>query len=258
MSSAAQDSAITQDDHGAAHGCLHPLVREFLDVRHADCMKLMATFPDKHFDLAIVDPPYGIGADSQKSSSSPRKGMGMRARKEWNGKWDDEIPPPEYFAELRRVSKHQIVWGGNYFPLPPSRCWLMWDKLQEFSGSDFELAWTSMDTPSKAFRLTRVEAYNQGGHGEEKIHPTQKPVRLYKWTLANYARPGMRVLDTHMGSGSIAIACHYARLHLTACEIDADYFREACARITRETAQDTFDFPNDSTVPTRRAAQDER
>jgi site-specific DNA-methyltransferase (adenine-specific) len=202
-------------------------------------MELMADFPDGHFDLAIVDPPYGIGADSQKMSNSPRKGMGMRARKEWNGNWDT-TPPPEYFEELRRVSKHQIVWGGNYFPLPPSRCWLMWDKLQEFTGSDFELAWTSMSSPAKAFRLTRVEAYNQGGRGEEKIHPTQKPVKLYDWLLANYAEKGQRVLDTHMGSGSIAIAAHYAGIHLTACEIDPDYYHAALARIERETRQLDF------------------
>ena len=225
---------ITQDAPAVFHA---PSCSGSLDLRLGDCMDVMATFPDGHFDLAIVDPPYGIGADSQKPSSSPKKGMGNRARKEWKGSWDT-VPPPEYFEELRRVSRNQIVWGGNYFPLPPSRCWLMWDKVSEgFNGSDFELAWTSMNLPAKAFRLTRVEAYNQGGRGEEKIHPTQKPVRLYKWTLANYSKPGMRILDTHMGSGSIAIAAHYAGIHLTACEIDPDYFHAAKARIARETSQ---------------------
>lgn len=236
MSSAAPDSAITQDDHGATRGCLHPLVREFLDVRLADCMELMATFPDKHFDLAIVDPPYGIGWDGQREHLASN-----RLHHERKG-WDKEPPQPEYFAELRRVSKNQVIWGANYMVenLSASPCWVIWDKMQEFSGAVFEMAWTSFTSPAKAFRMSRVEAYTN----QAKIHPTQKPVKLYNWLLANYAKPGDKILDTHLGSGSHAIACHYARLHLTACEIDADYFREACARITRETAQDTFDFPN--------------
>lgn len=232
MSSAAQDSAITQDDHGAARGCLHPLVREFLDVRHADCMELMATFPDKHFDLAICDPPYGINASHMGSRFSRYSKDSQR--------WDTEVPRPEYFAELRRVSRNQIIWGGNYFDLPPTRCFLIWDKQQPagVSFADSEFAWTSFDASAKTFRRRPQNA------DEQRIHPTQKPVDLYNWLLANYAKPGDRILDTHLGSGSHAIACHYARLHLTACEIDADYFREACARIIRETAQDTFDFPN--------------
>ena len=246
MSSAAQDSAITQDDHGATRGCLHPLVREFLDVRHADCMELMATFPDKHFNLAIVDPPYGINAAADKrggkqhgAAAAPSKSYGAKT-------WDAAIPPMEYFDELRRVSHEQIIWGGNYFPLPPSRCWIVWDKLNGDNGyADCELAWASFDKAVRKFEF-RWAGMLQGNMSEkeQRIHPTQKPVKLYNWLLANYAKPGDRILDTHLGSGSRAIACHYARLHLTACEIDEDYFREACARITRETAQDTFDFPN--------------
>lgn len=203
----------------------------FLDLRLGDCMDLMRDTPDNHFDLAIVDPPYGIGADTQKESISKSKN-GWRHRKEWKADWDKAPPPPEYFEELRRVSANQIVWGGNYFDLPPSRCWLMWDKVQEFSGSDFELAWSSMDSAAKAFRMARVEAYKGA-----KIHPTQKPTRLYKWILSNYAEPGQRILDTHMGSGSIAIACHYFGAHLTATEIDEDYFKAACERIENETRQ---------------------
>jgi site-specific DNA-methyltransferase (adenine-specific) len=239
MSSAALDSAITQDDHGAARGCLHPLVREFLDVRLADCMEVMATFPDKHFDLAIVDPPYGINVGDNKSGMGRRKGDAKASYK--MGDWDSVPPPPEYFAEVRRVSKNQIVWGANHFiAMMPmnSPCWLIWDKKfsNEVSFAAVELAWTSFGSTAKKFECHPVQ--------DGRIHPTQKPVKLYNWLLANYAKPGDRILDTHLGSGSHAIACHYARLHLTACEIDADYFREACARITRETAQDTFDFPN--------------
>jgi len=203
-------------------------------------MDLMRETPDNYFDLAIVDPPYGIGADTQKESwSQGKNGEGRRHRKSWSGEWDKEKPPPEYFVELRRVSTHQIIWGGNYFELSPSRCWLMWDKVQSFTGSDFELAWTSMDSAAKAFRMSRIEAYSKlnGGHCSDKIHPTQKPVSLYKWILANYAKPGQRILDTHMGSGSIAIACHYFGAHLTATEIDEDYFTSACERIENETRQ---------------------
>jgi site-specific DNA-methyltransferase (adenine-specific) len=208
------------------------LVREFLDARCMDNMELMAEFPDGYFDLAIVDPPYGIGVNGMNMGS--RQTVRPDARK-----WDDEIPPPEYFAELRRVSKRQIVWGGNYFPLPPSRGWAVWDKGESMYGRSFaevELAWMSEDTSARILKLNPVQP--------DRFHPTQKPVKLYDWLLANFAKPGDRILDTHLGSGSIAIACHYARLHLTACEIDPDYFTAACRRIERETAQASFDFPN--------------
>ncbi len=197
-----------------------------------DCMALMARYPDKHFDLAIVDPPYGINVDAMGLG----KGVGTESRT-WKAKgWDTKPPTPEYFAELRRVSRNQIIWGGNYFPLRPTRCWVIWDKMQEFSGSEFEMAWVSLDAPTRAFRMSRVEAYA----GTDKIHPTQKPVALYDWLLANYAKPGQRILDTHLGSGSHAIAAHYFGAHLTACEIDADYYAAAMERIKRETAQTTL------------------
>jgi site-specific DNA-methyltransferase (adenine-specific) len=248
MSSAAQDSAITLDDHGATRGCLHPLVREFLDVRHADCMELMAGTPNGHFDLAIVDPPYGIER-FQKGFGTTRFKMDSRAAKD-GLKWDN-APSQEYFEELRRVSKNQIVWGANYFPPlweKPCKGFIYWAKSNPVANfADGEMAWTSFDRPARQFDYA-WGGLSDGVVGrnkkEKSIHPTQKPVGLYSWLLANYAKEGDRILDTHMGSGSIAIACHYARLHLTACEIDEDYFREACARITRETAQDTFDFPN--------------
>jgi site-specific DNA-methyltransferase (adenine-specific) len=224
--------AITTDESRASSGCVHRLVREFLDLRRMDCMKLMAGYPDGHFDLAIVDPPYGIG-DKFKGGRNGKMQFNEVVEKGW-----DVAPAKEYFDELRRVSRYQIIWGGNYFQLPPSRCWIIWDKQisEDFSLAMAELAWASRDGLAKIFRMPTPK--------DGKIHPTQKPVKLYAWLLANYAKPGQRILDTHMGSGSIAIACHYARLHLTACEIDEDYFKAACARIERETAQQSFIFPN--------------
>lgn len=189
-----------------------------------DCMALMRRYPDKHFDLAIVDPPYGIGI-----AANPVRQM--HDRKEW----DAAIPSPEYFAELRRVSRDQIIWGGNYFPLPPSQGFVIWDKGQpeDFSLAMCEYAWTSLQTPAKMFRRSVLAEKN-------KIHPTQKPVELYRWLLDRYAKPGQRILDTHLGSGSHAIAAHYAGVHLTACEIDPDYFAAASERIARETRQTTL------------------
>lgn len=214
---------ITQDAPAVFHA---PSCSGSLDMRLGDCMEGMKTFPDGYFDLAIVDPPYGIGEDGGKCRT--------RGSKRTNGEakgWDKEPPPMEYFVELRRVAKHQIIWGGNYFAdkLPASRCWIYWQKDMGGDFADGELAWTSFDRVLKQFRK-RSET-----HG--RIHPTQKPVELYKWTLANFAKPGMRVLDTHLGSGSHAIAAHYAGIHLTAYEIDADYFHAAKARIARETSQ---------------------
>ncbi len=240
MSSAASDSAITQDDHGATRGCLHPLVREFLDVRHADCMEVMATFPDKHFDLAIVDPPYGNESDATKTheSNSVNRAADRVAYKQFA----QVVPGPEYFAELARVARKWIIWGGNFFPVTGGV--IAWDKNGTAFGEG-EIAVCNTHNSVRFFEHTWNGMIQQDmANKERRIHPTQKPVALYNWLLANYAKPGYRILDTHLGSGSHAIACHYARLHLTACEIDADYFREACGRITRETAQDTFDFPN--------------
>lgn len=213
-----------------------------------DCMALMARYPDKHFDLAIVDPPYGISAEKMKMGDGyygkGRKdrlsqGAGkLKTRILQNGqsKWDASPPSAEYFAELRRVARHQIIWGGNYFPLPPTRCVVSWDKEQPWPNfSAWEMAWTSFDMPAKLFRWN-----NQGTGNPGKIHPTQKPVELYTWLLRTFAQPGQRILDTHLGSGSHAIAAHYFGAHLTACEIDADYYAAAMARIKRETAQTTL------------------
>jgi site-specific DNA-methyltransferase (adenine-specific) len=204
-----------------------------LDLRCCDNMELMRSYPDKHFDLAIVDPPYGIGKDGQTATSG---GHGGRKAHEHKG-WDSKPPAPEYFAELFRVSSAQIIWGANYYPqhLRPSMGWVFWDKGQRINQSDGELAFTSFERALRVVEMNRVELLKEG-----TIHPTQKPVKLYRWLLENYAKPGQRILDTHLGSGSIAIACHYFGAHLTACEIDRDYFTAASERIARETAQKTL------------------
>lgn len=206
---------------------------EFLDIRLADCMEVMKTFPDGHFDLAIVDPPYGIGRDGAERTTSKHGGRKAHERKGW----DSKPPSPEYFEELRRVSKHQIIWGANYYPehLRASMGWIFWDKGQRICNSDGELAYSSFERALRVVEMNRVELLKEGA-----IHPTQKPVKLYSWLLANYAKPGQQILDTHMGSGSMAIACHYFGAHLTACEIDPDYYESAIERIKRETRQLTF------------------
>ena len=195
-----------------------------------DCMEAMATMKDNEFDLAIVDPPYGIGEDG--GNFRDRKGGGHRVleRKEW----DKSRPPVIYFKELRRISKSQIIWGGNYFAdlLPTSRCWLYWDKLMGGDFSDGELAWTSFDKVLKKFTKCNK------GHGKQ--HPTEKPVALYKWLLHNYAKEGQTILDTHLGSGSIAVACHDYGYDLTGYEIDKDYFNAATKRLKRHQSQLTL------------------
>jgi site-specific DNA-methyltransferase (adenine-specific) len=212
-----------------------------LDLRLADCMDVMREFPDKHFDLAIVDPPYGIKADNTRIASGGFYSTWTTKNKYPVKDWDSKRPEPEFFAELQRVSVAQIVWGGNFFAdiLPVGGHWIVWDKENTMpTFSDAELAWTSFARKSvKTFKFcwNGLMASESG-----RIHPTQKPVALYRWLLENYAKPDHRILDTHLGSGSHAIACHYAGMHLTACEIDADYFRDACARIARETAQMTL------------------
>lgn len=206
---------------------------------------MMAEFPDKHFDLAIVDPPYGIGLSGY--STSPKKIFGKVQDCSGSSfevkEWDSKRPDDTYFDELKRVSKNQIIWGGNYFAdlLPPSKGWIFWYKRTNGQFADGELAWSSFDIPLKCFDfvwngLLQGDMMNK----EKRIHPTQKPRKLYDWLLANYAKPGQRILDTHLGSGSSAIACHYAKCHLTACEIDESYYTAAIERIKRETAQADF------------------
>lgn len=205
---------------------------DLLDIRLIDCMELMKEFPDGYFDLAIVDPPYGINIGDNKAGLGRRKGDARASYK--MGDWDLSAPAADFFTKLRRVSRNQIVWGANHFieQLPiNSPCWIIWDKMfsNDVSFAAAELAWTSFGSTAKKFQCHPLQ--------DNRIHPTQKPVALYDWLLANYAKPGQRILDTHLGSGSHAIACHYAGCHLTASELDPDYFAAACARIERETMQ---------------------
>jgi site-specific DNA-methyltransferase (adenine-specific) len=194
---------------------------DMLTITNEDNMELMARYPDKYFDLAIVDPPYGIGI-----SSNPVR------QKHTKKKWDNQIPLETYFDELFRVSKNQIIWGGNYFDLPSTQGFFIWDKKQphDFSLAMCEYAWSSIQKPAKMWSLSIHKEQN-------KIHPTQKPVELYKWLLENNAKEGDKILDTHLGSGSIAIACHDYGFDLTACELDKEYFDKAMQRITNHTNQ---------------------
>jgi site-specific DNA-methyltransferase (adenine-specific) len=187
-------------------------------------MKLMGRYEDNHFDLAIVDPPYGIGA------SEMTMGSGRNKKYTKGKKWDNETPNKEYFNELVRVSKNQIIWGGNYFDLPLTKSWIFWDKgiYGDCDFADGELAWTSF---KKVLRVAQIRYKGFLGADLQRIHPTQKPVKLYKWLLKNYANEGDKILDTHLGSGSIAIACHDLGFDLTACELDTEYYNAAMKRI---------------------------
>lgn len=197
-----------------------------------DCLEAMREMPDNAFDLAIVDPPYGIGVGLMNMGSGKGKRCSKIENRKWTPKsWDSSPPPPEYFTELFRVSKQQIIWGANNFNLPQSQYFAVWDKGEGMRGRSFaegELAWVS-DGGTRITSLNPVD--------KDRIHPTQKPIRLYSWLLKNYARPGMRLLDTHLGSGSNAIACLDMGYSITAYEIDEDYFKAACERIERSQQQ---------------------
>ena len=210
--------------------CAGAVSKDGISLIHGDCLQALKSYGDNYFDVAIVDPPYGIGFSSKKQSNFGKGGINH----EYKG-WDEEIPKAEYWEQLFRVSKNQIVWGANYMTefLKPSRCWISWYKMQEFSTNEFELAWTSFDGTCKQFNLSRVQAYA----GSNKIHPTEKPIKLYKWLLENYTSEGDLILDTHLGSGSIAIACHQMKRKLIGYEIDADYYQKACKRFEEQTRQ---------------------
>lgn len=214
-------------------------------VTNEDNMALMARYPDNHFDLAIVDPPYGIG-----ESSKDNKGRSKIAKSKdyGNKKWDSKIPNKSYFEELKRVSKNQIIFGANHFieniPAANSSCWIVWDKVNGKNDfADCELAYCSFKTAVRKVRF-RWHGMLQGDmkNKEVRIHPTQKPVTLYRWILNKYATEGQKILDTHLGSGSIAIACHELGFDLTACELDSDYYNDSFNRFKRETAQMAFSF----------------
>jgi site-specific DNA-methyltransferase (adenine-specific) len=201
-----------------------------LSITNEDNMELMARYPDKYFDLAIVDPPYGL---ERLQKGSLRLG-GVKGNYKEKLEWDKK-PTEEYFNELFRVSKNQIVWGANNFIMPTSEYFLIWNKKQTVDNfATAEYAWVSMGlkTPAKIFDYG-IHKHNH----TDKIHPTQKPIDLYKFILDKYSKQGDKILDTHLGSGSIAIACHDYGFDLTACELDKEYFDKAMQRINNHTAQ---------------------
>ena len=211
-----------------------------INLLHIDCMEYMKTCKDNEFDLAIVDPPYGIG-ESGKTNASRGKLAVAQDYKPFHG---DDLKPadPEYFIELQRVSRNQIIWGANHFMQNiglGSSCWIVWDKMTGNSDfADCELAYTSFKTAVRKFQF-QWSGMLQGDmkNKENRIHPTQKPVKLYEWLLKNYAKEGDKILDTHLGSGSSAIAAHYGGFEFTGCELDEDYYLAACKRYMDETAQ---------------------
>ena len=198
-------------------------ITDKIEITNEDNMLLMARYPDNYFDLAIVDPPYGISIETS----------GTHFKKNKSKEWDNETPSQEYFNELIRVSKNQIIWGGNYFfdKLGNTKTFLIWDKkiAEGMSFAMCELAWTSFKNGAKIFKNSATQI--------SRIHPTQKPEALYKWILNKYAKPGDKILDTHLGSGSIATACHDYKFDLTACELDKEYYDAAVKRIKNHVGQ---------------------
>jgi site-specific DNA-methyltransferase (adenine-specific) len=206
-----------------------------VELLNIDCMTYMASCDDNTFDLAIVDPPYGIARFGNRVELSNRICDSAKLNT-----WDVK-PKPEYFKELQRVSEKQIIWGANNFTLPETEYFIMWDKFQTVDNfASAEYAWTNVKKPAQVFRYSihKVMADRKADGG--KIHPTQKPVALYKWLLQNYAEPGQRILDTHLGSGSSAIAAHNFKYDFVGTEIDKDYFKAASDRFKKETAQTTM------------------
>ena len=216
------------------------------EAYNIDCMDYMRTLPDKAFDLAVVDPPYGGGgitsqAKNASAGNSTVIGTISRTGGTWAAKYGkkiiawDSAPGKEYFDELFRVSKHQIIWGGNYFSLPPCRCFLIWEKTnipEKFTMSMGEYAWTNINANAKIFKHASYRDKK-----ENHFHPTEKPIALYDWIFRNYAKPGDKILDTHLGSGSSRIAAYDAGLDFVGCEIDKDYFDAQEERFRAHTAQ---------------------
>ena len=198
----------------------------------ADCMDIMKDIPDKYFDLAIVDPPYGIDIAEKLANGWVSKAGGTKFKAK---DWDKYTPTQEYWDELFRVSKNQIVWGGNYFMSKIQRdspCWIFWDKNNGDSlFADGEMAWTSFDSPVRLAKIHWCGSAAKHETGQNKIHPTQKPIALYRWLLQNYAKPGDKIIDTHSGSGSLACACHLEKFDFLAIEKDEDYYKASVERL---------------------------
>ena len=216
-------------------------ITDKITITNEDNMELMARYPDNYFDLAIVDPPYGISEDGSKNHTRSKIAK-SKNYKSFAGK-DLTAPDSDYFNELIRVSKNQIIWGANHFidniPNANSSCWVVWDK--ENGDNDFadcELAWASFKTSVRQFKF-RWQGMLQGDmkNKETRIHPTQKPVALYKWLLDKYAKEGDKILDTHLGSMSIAIACHDYGFELVGCELDKEYFDKGVQRVKNHVSQ---------------------
>ena len=203
---------------------------EGINLIHGDSLQALKGYADNHFDVAIVDPPYGLGKRTTDGGS--KKNTQTKFMKDIRRtNWDDAVPTKEYFDELKRVSKNQIIWGGNYFELHSYRTFITWDKMTYVpTMSQVELAYTSFDSPARLIKINSNQL--------DRMHPTQKPTQLYKWLLENYTNEGDLILDTHLGSGSIAIACHEEKFDLTACERDTEYYNKAMKWL-RETQMQT-------------------
>jgi site-specific DNA-methyltransferase (adenine-specific) len=218
-----------------------PVIIGNTTLHNCECMEFMRGVPDKEFDLAIVDPQYGIKQDGHRENNRSKLAVSTEFHK---ALWDQDMMPVEYYRELERISVNQIIWGGNHLAGhigKNSPCWIVWDKHTTGGFADCELAYTSFKTAVRKFDYP-WNGMIQGFHGsksknQERIHPTQKPIQLYEWLLANYAKPGHKIFDSHLGSGSHAIACNNLGFELVACEKEAEYFQGACAWIRREAAQ---------------------
>ena len=214
-------------------------VTDKITITNEDNMALMARYPDNYFDLAIADPPYGIGEDGAKNHS---RCNATKATKYTAKDWDKRPPEKEFFLELQRVSKNQIIFGANHFieliPKANSSCWIVWNKLNTGDFADCELAWSSFNTAVRMFSF-RWNGMLQGDmkNKETRIHPTQKPVALYKWILDKYAKEGDKILDTHLGSMSIAIACADYGFELVGAELDKDYYEAGMKRVKQHLSQ---------------------
>ena len=208
-----------------------PNISGNIKAYNCDCMDLLKQTTDNYYELSIVDPPYGLGKSVVNSGGRFKKYQNK------NGNWDMEIPTNEYFKELFRISKEQIIFGGNYFDLPKNKCFIVWDKKQP-QGISFamaEYAWASFDKVAQIFSLR-----SQGQ--EQRFHPTQKPVKLYEWILMNYAKEGDKIVDTHRGSASLDIACHNLGFDLVTCELDTDYFNDGNKRLKQHQQQQVINF----------------